>query len=191
MCILEKFHYSSTLPNTKYNSLTLFWTENILVVYLCFQIYFFIDHLCITQSELTESIENSQKQESPHAWTQEAYCPSCSKYSLCGHRSIMGGVPHPWPGVPPCSDLAGGYPTPGQGYPGIPPILTSLGVPWVLPGRDLEPVEVLWDGDGVPPERTWDQLKYYGMEMGYLPPRGVDRQAPVKTVPSPSFGCGR
>ena len=32
-------------------------------------------------------------------------------------------------------------------------------------------VDVLWDGDGVPPERTWDlrMEKYYGIEkeMGY------------------------
>ena len=52
------------------------------------------------------------------------------------------------------------------------------------PQKDMGPVEVLWDGDGIPPEghgtsgsimgwrwytprRTWDQWKYYGMEMGY------------------------
>ena len=28
-------------------------------------------------------------------------------------------------------------------------------------------MEVLWDGDGVPLEGTWDQWKYYGMEIGY------------------------
>ena len=54
-----------------------------------------------------------------------------------------GGVPHPV--------LAGGDwvpppPTPGTGSP---------------QGRDLGPVT------GVPPERTWDQCKYYGMEMVY------------------------
>ena len=59
----------------------------------------------------------------------------------------------------------------------------------------------------VPLERVWDQWRYYGMEMGYpprkdmgpvevlwdgdAPPPGVNRQTPVKTVPSPSFGCGR
>ena len=49
-------------------------------------------------------------------------------------------------------------------------------------GRDLGPVT------GVPrQERTCDQLKYYGMEMGYTPPPGVDRQTLVKTVPSPSY----
>ena len=35
------------------------------------------------------------------------------------------------------------------------------------PGKDMGPVEVLWDGDGLPLERTWDQFKYYGIEMGY------------------------
>ena len=30
----------------------------------------------------------------------------------------------------------------------------------------MGPVEVLWDGDEVPPERTWDQWKYYGMRWG-------------------------
>ena len=38
------------------------------------------------------------------------------------------------------------------------------------PGKDMGPLEVIWDGDGVPPERTWDQWKYYGKEMG------VDKQ---------------
>ena len=38
------------------------------------------------------------------------------------------------------------------------PHLDLAGVP--LMGRNLGPVT------GVPPERTWDQLKYYGMEMG-------------------------
>ena len=34
------------------------------------------------------------------------------------------------------------------------------------PRKDMGPVEVLWDGDGVPPKRIWDQWKYYGKEMG-------------------------
>ena len=56
------------------------------------------------------------------------------------------------------------------------------------PRKDMGPVEVLWDRDGASPkkghgtsgsimgmemgyplERTWDQYKYYGMEMGYAP----------------------
>ena len=74
-----------------------------------------------------------------------------------------------------------GYPSPcpGPGYPlartGVPP--SQDGYP---PGRDLGPVtgvpprkymgpvKVLWDGGGVPPpERTWDQWKYYGMTNVY------------------------
>ena len=31
--------------------------------------------------------------------------------------------------------------------------------------KDMESVEILWDGDGVLPERTWDQWMYYGMEI--------------------------
>ena len=34
---------------------------NVLVIYLCFQIYFFMDHHCKTQSELIDTIDNSQK----------------------------------------------------------------------------------------------------------------------------------
>ena len=33
-------------------------------------------------------------------------------------------------------------------------------------------MEVLWDGDGAPPERRWDQWKHYGIEIGYPPPKG-------------------
>ena len=70
--------------------------------------------------------------------------------------------------------LAGGNPAgTGLPLPGTGVLPTLLGVPspgtQVLPGRVLGPVT------GLPPERTWDQWKYYGMEMGYLfpppPPR--------------------
>ena len=54
--------------------------------------------------------------------------------------------------------------------------------------KNIGPVEVLWDGYGYPLGRSCDQWKYYGMEMGYPI---VDRHTPVKTVPSPSFQCGR
>ena len=77
----------------------------------------------------------------------------------------------------------GGEGTPGQGYP------SHLGLVTGVPHRnDIGPVELLWDGDGnphpclglgyppgkgpgtshwgTPPERTWDQWNYYGMEMG-------------------------
>ena len=85
------------------------------------------------------------KQESPPAWTQEAYHPPCSEYSFCCPTRVPpGGYPSPgtppggyWgPGTPP-----GGYPSPGTppppprggGYrgPGIPPggVPKSGGVP--------------------------------------------------------------
>ena len=73
-----------------------------------------------------------------------------------------------WLGGYPSLVLVSGYPFlshPGSGYPSS--ILARLGYPnmgypqlalgWPLP-RTL--------GTGVPPEGTWDQWKYYGMEMG-------------------------
>ena len=47
----------------------------------------------------------------------------------------------------------------------------SLAGGYSIPGKDMGPVEVLWDGDGVPPMWTDNQNWNY-----YLPP---------------SFGCGR
>ena len=63
------------------------------------------------------------------------------------------------------------------------------GSPWAglgyLPkggGGHLEPVTE------VPPqEGTWDQR----LEVLWYPPLSVDRQTCVKTLPHPSFGCGR
>ena len=65
----------------------------------------------------------------------------------------------------------------------------------VPPAKDMVTVEVLWDGDGVPPalERIWNQWKYYGMEIGPVevlwdedgvPPSPVNGQTPVKTLSS-------
>ena len=56
------------------------------------------------------------------------------------------------------------------------------------------PPPLFWKGPGTshrdtPLEKTWDQWKYYGKEMGYPP--AVNRQTSVKIVPSPSFGCRR
>ena len=64
------------------------------------------------------------------------------------------GVSPPWIGVPPTWDW---------GTPLGKDLRLVTGVP---PGKNMGPVEVLWNGDGVPSERTWDQWKYYGMEMG-------------------------
>ena len=86
-------------------------------------------------------------------------------------RFWMEGTPSsPWGGTP---SSPGPTSSPGWGY----PIQSWLQLPhqdwvsptwgWVHPGKDMGPVEVLWDRDGVPTERTWDQWRYYGMEMGY------------------------
>ena len=73
------------------------------------------------------------------------------------HSAVLsGGVPEP--------DLASRVPHPVLARTWIPP---CLGLGYTPPKRDLGPVT------GVPPERTWDQWKYCGMEMGY--PTGVDR----------------
>ena len=119
------------------------------------------------------------KQGSPPAWTQEAYHPPCSKCSLCcsvwgvPHPDLIrGGVyPSPGQGVP-NTNLSGGYPV--LGYPpaglGYPPAMTGV-PPWKGPGTGAHPP---------PPPRN------LGLE--YL---GVDRQTPVKTVPShPSDASG-
>ena len=55
------------------------------------------------------------KQESPPAWTQEAYRPPCSKYSLC----CPNWVPPPRPGSPPPARVS--RPPPGWTWQGTPP----------------------------------------------------------------------
>ena len=87
------------------------------------------------------------KQESPPAWTKEAYCPPRSKSSLCPRS---GGVPRPrsW-GYP--IPGPGGYPVPGlgctpsqvrggvshpdlvRGVPRVPPSRPGMGYPSPLP----------------------------------------------------------
>ena len=85
----------------------------------------------------------------------------------------QGEVSPSWYPLPILTWLGRGYPIPGLGVP--PPWGTPcrdlgpvIGVP---PRKDMGPVEVLWDGDGTPLERIWDQWKYYGMEMGYPQPQ--------------------
>ena len=143
---------------------------------------------------------------------QEAYHLPHSKYSFW---CISWRVPHPKIGVPqdripPVLSWPGGYPilgcwVPVLGY----PILTWQGVPhprvgvpvlgylhlelagvtpppvWTWPEyplrRELGPVT------GLPPERTWDQLKYYGMKMGYPPPSGCGQTDTCENSTFPSY----
>ena len=80
------------------------------------------------------------------------------------------GVPHLWMGGTPSLDEEG---TPSLA--GVPPIWTWLGYPMSGPGWGTPPLQ---DLPGVLPIWTW--LEY--------PPPGVNR---LKTLLSPSFGCGQ
>ena len=114
------------------------------------------------ETAVSSFTNTSTIQESPPAWTQEAYCPLCS-HSKCllfpggthgtprpemGYSLTWDGVsPQTWDGVSPL-DLRWGTPpdlrwgTP-QTWDGVPP---DLG--WVPPSKT-------WDG--VPPQ-TWDRV---------------------------------
>ena len=108
----------------------------------------------------------SHQQESPPAWTQQEYRPPRIKHSICCPIPRVGGYPIPdwghtpiagW-GTPLFWPYNGGYPIPGQGT----PIWTWLRYP-PPPRKDMGPVEVLWDGEGVllrkdmgPEEVFWD-----------------------------------
>ena len=75
--------------------------------------------------------------------------------------------------------------------------LGSGSSPGVPAGKDLGPVKLLWDGNEVPPS----PMKGHGTSGSIMGWRFIgwictaysrmDRHASVKTVPSPSFGCGR
>ena len=115
-------------------------------------------------------------QESPPAWTQEAYRPprSCSKCLL-----FQGG----YYGYPPYLDLGWGTPPagPGMGYPptqtwdGVPPYL-DLG--WGTPYLDLRwGTPLLRPEMGYPPTQTWDVVP--------PPPRKCGQ---TENIIFPSFG---
>ena len=44
----------------KYKFVVLFLKKNVLVINVCFQIYFLMDHHCKTKSELSDSIEKDR-----------------------------------------------------------------------------------------------------------------------------------
>ena len=129
---------------------------------------------------------------------QEAYRPPCIKYSICCTILGVGGtvslarVPLARPGQgTSLSRLGWGAPLSGPGW-GTPHVQTWQGIPrkgprtsdWGTPwGRDLKPVT------GVPAQKGHGTS---GSIMGWRwvtppprpPPPGVDRQTPVKIVPS-------
>ena len=119
---------------------------------------------------------NKFKQESPavkrkRRTAHDVTCPSitCSRgIPPCpvldwGEAPILScprqGVPHPvlsqtWVGYPILSFPRQGGTPPSPGWEGVPHPLLERGVHYPVMAR-------------VPLEKTWDQWKYYGMEMGY------------------------
>ena len=102
------------------------------------------------------------------------------------HPVLDGGVPHPvldeecpiqsWMGVP-HPVLDGGQGTPTWTWDGVP----STG--WGTHHLDLRwgtPSQL----DGVPPAWTWEGVPLISWMGDGVPPQNVDRQTPVKTVPS-------
>ena len=92
--------------------------------------------------------ENTEQNKVPPAWTQEAYRPPRSKYSLCCSVLGGGGRPQSWlgGGGTPSPDLTGGYSS---------PVLVRGPRTGAPTGQD-------W---GTPlPERTWEQ--WPGQEPG-------------------------
>ena len=113
-------------------------------------------------------------------------------------------------GTPILCWLGEGIPVQAAGTPGCTPCLglrcpphLPLGTPaWEwgtpLPGNGLPPIRDLepetwenWTGYH-PPPRLWVHRlgRDLGPETG-VSPQTVDRQTPIKSVPSSSFGCGR
>ena len=144
----------------------------------------------IYKSSLTNTLKvnndkNITKQESPPAWTQEAYRPPRSKCSLC---LVGGGVPHPvmmggnpiiqtWPGgtqdTPHHPDLAGVPPPFRPGWSTSPPSRPGWGTPHHPDLAGVPPHHQ--DLAGVPPTiKTWPGYPYHpdlaGGYPGYLPP---------------------
>ena len=112
------------------------------------------------------------------------------------HPVLAGVVPHPilaGRDIPSCPD---------RGYPILwYPQEMTWGQSPGTPKKDLGSVKLLWDGDGVPHERTWDQWKYYEMEIGYPSPRkdmgpvevlwhGDEVPLPKEVVPVEVLGDG-
>ena len=75
------------------------------------------------------------KQESPPAWTQEAYRPPCSEYSFCCPTRVPPPGGGTWPGYPPRGVPDPGTPPRGGTWLGYPPggYLTRVHPPWGVP----------------------------------------------------------
>ena len=120
---------------------------------------------------LAESCQHWQrKQESPPAWTQEAYRPPCSKYSLCCPKWVppLAGYPlarvPPWArvpswGVPPGQGTPPARVPPQSGYPpgqGTPPAGPGRVPPLAAPWHSGKCCKALWDTGTPPVDRQTD-----------------------------------
>ena len=134
--------------------------------------------MCMVPSFCT----NITKQESPPAWTQEAYRPPCSEYYFCCPTRVPppGGyltrVPPPGGGYP--DPPRGGTRTP-RGVPGPPRGGTWPGYP---PGGVPDPGPP--GGYPDPPGGTWPGYPRGGTRT----PRGYLTQVPPGGVPGPPGG---
>ena len=146
-----------------------------------------------TNESPRNSSSNTNKQESPPAWTQEAYRPLCSKYSLCCPNWLPPRQGTPQAGYPPCQGTPPGQGTPCQGTPPgrVPPqgtlrqgtplgrVPPHQGTPPAGPGRVPPPPAAPWHF-GKCCKALWDTG---------TPPCGqtdwwMDGQTRVKTLPS-------
>ena len=114
------------------------------------------------------------QQESPPAWTQEAYRPPCSEYSFCCPDRVPppGGVPGPDRVPPP-----GGVPGPGPDR--VPP---PGGVPGPGPDRVPPPGGGTWTWPGTP-RRGYLDLDLTGYPPGGVPGPGPDQVPPPGGYP--------
>ena len=130
-------------------------------------------------------INTNFKQESPPAWTQEAYRPPCSEYSFCCPDRVPPPGRGTWPGTPPPPGGEGGtqtpppggyltgYPTPPQGGYPDPPGGYLTGYP---PGGSRSGTPPLWTD-----KHLWKQ---------YLPVVLRTRAVMIHTTIVSDLGCG-
>ena len=125
-----------------------------------------------------------RKQESPPAWTQEAYRPPRSKYTLC---CCSWGVPPSWPGT----WIEGGFPPILLTRGGVSHPVDSRGNPPSWPEMGVPPCPDLWWGNSLSsPEMG---VPHVLTGQGTPPPRhhpGVNWQTENSTFPHPSDAGG-
>ena len=99
------------------------------------------------------------------------------------------GVPHPQ--VLPCTDLAGGTPSLSTSpRKDMGPVEVLWDGDGVLPRKDMGPVEVLWDGDGVPPRKVMGPVEVLWDGDGVPPRVWTNKQTETITFDHPSDAGG-